>query len=93
MKAAPSTGVITLHFPTTNSLEDLAHALAEGEHALGAEATSAGYSIVMWAGSDCPWFHPGPTPITEADEFRWRWQYGTKPGEHVSDLGFDYLPF
>jgi hypothetical protein len=47
----------------------------------------------MWAGRDTPWFHPGPTPITEADEFQWRWHYGTTNGDRVCDLDFEYLPF
>lgn len=82
-----------MHFPTADSLEDLAQALAEGEHDLGKEATAVGYALMMWPGRDCPWFNPGPSPVTEADEFRWRWEFGAKVGERISDLGYDFLPF
>ena len=46
---------------TTDTLEDLAMALAEGEHALGDDATRAGAALAGWTGSDCPWFCPGPS--------------------------------
>lgn len=53
--------MMTLHFPTTRSLEDVAQALAEGEHDLGDDATTAGYMLACaWAGPDCPWFQPHP---------------------------------
>lgn len=55
--------MLCLQFAAT-SLEDLAWALAEGEHDLGDEATAAGSALIQWPGSDCPWFHPGPTPVT-----------------------------
>lgn len=55
--------MLSLKFPAT-SLEDLAWALAEGEHDLGDEAVAAGNALIQWPGADCPWFHPGPTPVT-----------------------------
>lgn len=55
-----TSGDLTLHFQTSDSLSDVATALAEGDHALGAEATAAGYAVVSWPGVDCPWFTPGP---------------------------------
>lgn len=75
-----------------SSLEDLAWALAEGDHDLGAEATAAGNDLLQWPGTDCPWFNPGPTPVTEADEFRWRWNHGTQPGDRIFDM-VSSLPF
>lgn len=50
-----------IHVATKNALEDLAMALAEGEHDLGADATGAGAALVGWTGVDCPWFVPGPS--------------------------------
>lgn len=49
-----------IHVATKDGLEDLAIALAEGEHALGEDATAAGGALTMWPGTDCPWFVPGP---------------------------------
>ena len=85
--------IMNISVPTAQSLEDIAQALAEGEHDLGAEATRAGYALIMWPGQDCPWFVPGPTPVTAADDFRWRWNHGTAPGDRVCDLDFNDLPF
>lgn len=48
-----------IKFPAS-SLEDLAVALAEGEHGLGDEFTAAGAAVIGWTGNDCPWFVPGP---------------------------------
>lgn len=42
--------------------EDMCWALAEGEHAMGPEATRAGASILQWPGTDCPWGHARATP-------------------------------
>lgn len=53
---------LTIQFPAP-SLEDLATALAEGEHDLGVEFTAAGYSLIMWPGRDCPWFVAGPSHV------------------------------
>jgi hypothetical protein len=39
--------MLTIKF-SSESLEDLAQALAEGEHAYGHEFTMAGYSLIMW---------------------------------------------
>jgi|HubBroStandDraft_6_1064221.scaffolds.fasta_scaffold767035_3 hypothetical protein len=50
----------TIQIKTTDKLENVAQALAEGEHVLGDVATRAGADLVQWAGSDCPWFTPGP---------------------------------
>lgn len=49
-----------IHVATKDALEDLAIALAEGEHGLGDAATAAGAALVGWTGTDCPWFVPGP---------------------------------
>jgi hypothetical protein len=49
-----------IHVAAKKSLEDLAVALAEGEHELGDDATAAGASLAAWPGADCPWFVPGP---------------------------------
>lgn len=53
---------LRIFFPFS-SLEDLVQALAEGDHDLGNEATQAAGALTQWAGNDCPWFNPGPTPI------------------------------
>lgn len=53
--------MLTFHFPTRSSIEDLATALAEGEHDLGTDATAAGYALIAWPGPDCPWFIPRST--------------------------------
>ena len=77
-------------FARSSSLEDLAWALAEGEHNLGDAVTAIGNSVVQWPGQDCPWFVPGPTPVTEIDEneARYRWNHGE------STIPADYdLPF
>ncbi len=52
--------MMTIHVTTNDSLEDVAQTLAEGEHALGDEATLAGSLLLGWTGSDCPWFVPHP---------------------------------
>lgn len=51
---------ITVTVPHAGSLEDLALALAEGEHSLGRDVTLAGYALIQWPGLDCPWFQPHP---------------------------------
>jgi hypothetical protein len=52
--------MLTFHFPTADSLEDIAQALAEGDHDLGEDATAAGYALIAWPDTDCPWFVAGP---------------------------------
>lgn len=47
--------LVEIKFPTTTSLEEVAQALAEGEHELGEDYTHAGYALIMWPGNDCPW--------------------------------------
>lgn len=59
---AHGVGMTTIHFSTNNSLEDLALALAEGEHEYGDDVTAAGAMLIGWTGADCPWFVAGPTP-------------------------------
>jgi hypothetical protein len=49
-----------IHIATKRGLEDVAQALAEGEHDLGEDATAAGAALIEWPGADCPWFVPGP---------------------------------
>ena len=61
MQDAQQRRVLTFHFPTTRSLEEIAQALAEGDHDLGETATAAGYALIAWPGTDCPWFIPGPS--------------------------------
>jgi hypothetical protein len=51
--------MLTIQF-SSPSLEDLAYALAEGEHDLGDDVTAAGYALIQWPGADCPWFVPHP---------------------------------
>lgn len=53
---------LRIYFPFS-SLEDLAQALAEGDHTLGEEATQAAGSFMQWPGKDCPWFNPGPVGL------------------------------
>lgn len=58
----------SIHIATNDSLENIAWALAEGEHelgSLGSEATQAGGALVGWPGADCPWFVAGPSPCGE----------------------------
>jgi len=61
--------MLTLHFPIVSSLEEIAQALAEGDHDLGVTATAAGYTLIAWPGKDCPWFVAGPRAegVTVAD--------------------------
>lgn len=59
---SPDTANTTeIYIATKDALEELAIALAEGEHDLGADATTAGGALVGWTGVDCPWFVPGPS--------------------------------
>ena len=53
--------IMNITILTTQDLEYIAQALAEGEHELGEDATAAGASLVGWTGVDCPWFVPGPS--------------------------------
>ncbi len=53
--------MLTLNFKTTETLENLAQALAEGEHELGRDATMAGSALLGWIGVECPWFVASPT--------------------------------
>ena len=50
-----------IHIASKSCLEEIAQALAEGEHDLGEDATAAGGALTAWPGADCPWFVPGPT--------------------------------
>ena len=53
--------IMNITIATTQDLEYIAQALAEGEHELGEVATAAGAALVGWTGVDCPWFVPGPS--------------------------------
>ena len=49
-------GIMIITIPTTQDLEYVAQALAEGEHDLGDEATEVGYALWgLWPTNDCPW--------------------------------------
>lgn len=56
---------LRIKVPTTLDLEWAAELVVTGwpgdevEH----ERAVAAYSLLMWPGPECPWFHPGPTPI------------------------------
>jgi hypothetical protein len=43
----------TIEINAARALEDVAQALA-GEHDFGADATTAGYSLIMWSGPNDP---------------------------------------
>jgi hypothetical protein len=61
MTKCSAAAMIEIHVATKDALEDLALALAEGEHDLGEDATAAGGALITWPGADCPWFVPGPS--------------------------------
>lgn len=56
---------LNIKVPTSQDLAWAAELVATGWHGDEAEHESAvaAYSLLMWPGPDCPWFHPGPTPI------------------------------
>lgn len=47
-----NTITITVTTAAGYTFEDVCVALAEGEHTLGEDATSAGYSLIQWPGND-----------------------------------------
>lgn len=60
-------GMTKIEIKTTDSLENVAQALAEGEHELGDEATLAASQLIGWTGNDCPWFVPHPEHLGDVE--------------------------
>jgi hypothetical protein len=49
-----------INIATAETLETVCQALAEGEHDLGDDATTAGNQLLGWTGVGCPWFEAHP---------------------------------
>lgn len=58
------------NLPIAEFADLLADAYSQGE-GLELEIAQAAYSLIMWTGSDCPWFKPGPSAVgLEVVDFR-----------------------